>query len=62
MLDQCERSFPWWAKLSPARQQVIASMGYQMGMGGKFVITFEDMEKLLADAGEACFFRETTKR
>ena len=29
---------------------------------GKFVITFEDMEKLLADAGEACFFRETTKR
>ena len=34
VLGQCERSFPWWAKLSPARQQVIASMGYQMGMGG----------------------------
>ena len=34
VLDQCERSFPWWAKLSPARQQVIASMGYQLGIGG----------------------------
>ena len=34
VLDRCERSFPWWAKLSPARQQVIASMGYQMGMDG----------------------------
>ena len=34
VLDQCERSFPWWSKLSPTRQQVVASMGYQMGMGG----------------------------
>lgn len=34
VLDQCERSFPWWAKLSPTRQQVIASMGYQLGIAG----------------------------
>ena len=34
VLDRCERSFPWWSKLSPARQQVIASMCYQMGMDG----------------------------
>ena len=29
---------------------------------GKFVITFADMEKLLTDAGEACFFKEVAKR
>ena len=29
---------------------------------GKFVITFEDMEKLLADAGEACFFKEIKEK
>lgn len=34
VLDQCERRFPWWPRLSPARKQVIASMGYQMGMDG----------------------------
>lgn len=34
VLDQCERRFPWWPKLSPARQQVIASMGYQLGIAG----------------------------
>ena len=40
----------------------VNSWGEQWGKGGKFVVTFGDMEKLLADAGEACFFRETTKR
>ena len=34
VLDQCERRFPWWPKLSPARQQVVASMGYQLGLDG----------------------------
>ena len=34
VLDQCERRFPWWPKLSPARQQVVASMGYQLGLNG----------------------------
>ena len=34
VLDQCELRFPWWPRLSPARKQVIASMGYQMGMDG----------------------------
>ena len=34
VLDQCERRFPWWSKLSPARQQVVASMGYQLGISG----------------------------
>ena len=40
----------------------VNSWGEQWGKGGKFVVTFGDMEKLLADVGEACFFRETTKR
>ena len=34
VLDQCERRFQWWSKLSPARQQVVASMGYQFGLNG----------------------------
>ena len=34
VLDQCERRFQWWPKLSPARQQVVASMGYQLGLDG----------------------------
>lgn len=34
VLDQCERRFSWWSKLSPARQQVVASMGYQLGISG----------------------------
>ena len=34
VLDQCERRFSWWSKLSPARQQVVASMGYQLGFDG----------------------------
>ena len=29
---------------------------------GKFVITFEDMEKLLGDAGEVCFFKEIKEK
>ena len=36
----------------------VNSWGEQWGKGGKFVVTFGDMEKLLADAGEACFFKE----
>ena len=29
-----EHRLPYWSQLTPARQQVLASMGYQMGMGG----------------------------
>ena len=40
----------------------VNSCGEQWGKGGKFVITFEDMGQLLADAGEACFFKEVVKK
>lgn len=40
----------------------VNSWGEKWGMGGKFIITFSDMEKLLKDAGEACFFKEVVKK
>ena len=40
----------------------VNSWGTGWGKGGKFVVTFEDMGMLLADAGEACFFKEIAKR
>ena len=44
-----------------AADEGLLLMPYRCG-AGKFVITFEDMEKLLADAGEACFFKEVVKK
>ena len=40
----------------------VNSWGEKWGKGGKFIITFSDMEKLLKDAGEACFFKEVVKK
>ena len=40
----------------------VNSWGEKWGKEGKFIITFSDMEKLLKDAGEACFFKEVVKK
>lgn len=40
----------------------VNSWGEKWGKGGRFVINFSDMEKLLKDAGEACFFKEVVKK
>lgn len=29
-----EHRFSWWPRLTPARRQVLASMGYQLGLAG----------------------------
>ena len=38
------------------------SWGEWYGIQGRFVVTFDDMDRLLTEKGEACFFKEVVKK
>ena len=40
----------------------VNSWGESWGVKGRFVLSFEDAERLLLDSGEACFFKEVVKK
>lgn len=46
-LDQCQRRFPGFSKLNPARQAAVVNMCFQLGMDG--VLAFKKMVQALQD-------------